>query len=90
MFEIGKQEGKRADVLAQSLRAAGIATEVNFRKANPGNQMKRADALGARFALVLGDQEIKSGVAKLKELKTGAQHEVSLADLATQVAKLIG
>jgi histidyl-tRNA synthetase len=87
---LGEEEGKRADVLAQSLRAAGIATEVNFRKANPGNQMKRADALGARFALVLGDQEIKSGTAKLKELKTGAQHEVSLTDLATQVRKLSG
>jgi histidyl-tRNA synthetase len=85
---LGEEEGKRADVLAQSLRAAGIATEVNFRKANPGNQLKRADALGARFALVLGENEIKSGVAKLKELKSGAQHEVSLADLPAQVSRL--
>jgi histidyl-tRNA synthetase len=86
---LGDEEGKRADVLAQSLRAAGIATEVNFRKANPGNQMKRADALGARFALVLGENEIKSGVAKLKELKTGTQHEVSLADLPGQVSRIV-
>ncbi|HEX4385393.1 MAG TPA: histidine--tRNA ligase [Myxococcales bacterium] len=85
---LGEDEGKRADVLAQQLRAAGIATEVSFRKSNPGNQMKRADALGARFALVLGGNELQSGTAKLKELKTGAQHDVSLAELVSQVAAL--
>jgi len=85
---LGEAEGKRADLLAQSLRAAGLATEVNFRKSNPGNQLKRADALGARFALVLGGNELQSGIARLKELKTGAQHEVSLNDLVAQIRKL--
>ena len=75
---------------AQELRAAGLSAEVSFRKANPGNQLKRADALGARFALVLGDQELKAGRAKLKELRTGAQHEVSLQGFASEVARLSG
>ncbi|MGE5049774.1 MAG: histidine--tRNA ligase, partial [Deltaproteobacteria bacterium] len=79
---LGDAEAARADALAHQLRSAGLAVEVSFRKANPGNQLKRADALGARFALVLGDQELKSGRARLKELKTGAQHEVSLDGLA--------
>jgi histidyl-tRNA synthetase len=78
---LGDDEAARADQMAQQLRAAGIAVEVSFRKANPGNQLKRADALGARYALVLGDAELKSGKAKLKELKTGAQHEVEFASL---------
>jgi histidyl-tRNA synthetase len=86
---LGEAEGKRADLLAQSLRAAGLATEVSFRKSNPGNQLKRAAALGARFALVLGGNELQSGAAKLKELKTGAQHEVTLSDLPAQVRKLV-
>ena len=79
---LGDAEAARADRIAQELRAAGLAVEVSFRKANPGNQLKRADALGARYALVLGDAELTSGRAKLKELKTGAQHEVDLAALA--------
>jgi histidyl-tRNA synthetase len=78
---LGEAEAARADKLAQDLRAAGIACEVSFRKSNPGNQLKRADALGARYALVLGDQELKTDQAKLKELKTGAQHEVALSGL---------
>jgi histidyl-tRNA synthetase len=78
---LGEAEAARADQLAQELRAAGLAVEVSFRKASPGNQLKRADALGARYALVLGDLELKSGRANLKELKTGAQHEVALSGL---------
>jgi histidyl-tRNA synthetase len=87
---LGDAEAARADQLAQELRAAGLSAEVSFRKANPGNQLKRADALGARFALVLGDQELKAGRAKLKELRTGAQHEVSLQGFASEVARLSG
>ena len=70
------------------LRKAGIPAEVSFRRSNPGNQMKRADALGARFALVLGDAELKSGRGKLKELKTGAEHEVDLAALPAALRRL--
>jgi histidyl-tRNA synthetase len=77
-----------ADVLAQRLRKEGIAAEVSFRRSSPGNQMKRADALGARFALVLGDAELKSGRARLKEMKTAAEHEIDLADLPAAVRKL--
>ena len=87
---LGDAEAARADALAHELRSAGIAVEVSFRKANPGNQLKRADALGARFALVLGDQELKSGRARLKELKSGAQHEVSIDALADELKRLGG
>ncbi len=85
---LGEAEEKKADELAQSLRAAGLGVEVSLRRANVGNMMKRADALSARFALVLGGDEITSGRAKLKELKTGAQHEVSLTDLVAALGQL--
>ena len=86
---LGDAEAARADQLAQQLRAAGLAAEVSFRKSNPGNQLKRADALGARYALVLGGLELQTDRAKLKELKTGAQHEVSLAGLLPALQKLL-
>ena len=85
---LGPEEEARADALALELRKAGIPAEVSFRRSNPGNQMKRADALGARFALVLGDAELKSGRAKLKELKSGAEHEVDLSDLPGALRRL--
>jgi len=86
---LGEAEAARADKLAQDLRSAGLAAEVSFRKSNPGNQLKRADALGARYALVLGELELQTDRAKLKELKTGAQHEVVLSELVAAVKKLL-
>jgi histidyl-tRNA synthetase len=85
---LGPAEEARADLLAKTLREQGIAAEVSFRRANPGNLLKRADALGARFALVIGELELSSGKAKLKELKTGEQHEIDLARLADEVKRL--
>ena len=78
----------KADVLAQELRAAGLAAEVSLRRSSAGNQLKRADQLKARFALVLGDEELKTGRGKLKELATGALHELELAGLVAAVQKL--
>jgi histidyl-tRNA synthetase len=78
----------KADVLAQELRAAGLAAEVSLRRSSAGNQLKRADQLKARFALVLGDEELKTGRGKLKELATGALHEVDLSALVAAVQKL--
>lgn len=86
---LGPSEEARADQLAQELRAAGLGAEVSFRRSNPGNQLKRADALGARFALVLGELELQTDRAKLKELKTGVQHEVALSGLVAAVRKLL-
>lgn len=86
---LGEAEEQRADELAQALRAAGLAAEVSFRKSSPGNQMKRADALGARYALVLGEQELQTDRARLKELKTGVQHEVALSGLVAALKKLL-
>ena len=75
-------------MLAKHLREAGIAAEVSFRGSNAANQLKRANALGARFALVVGELELSSGRAKLKELRTGEQHEVDLARLPDEVKRL--
>ncbi len=85
---LGDEEERLADKLAQQLRAANLSAEVSFRRSNPGNQLKRADALGARFALVLGENERKENKGNLKELKTGTQHEVSFDQLIETLLKL--
>ena len=49
--------------------------------------MKRADASGARFALVIGDHEAGRGVVGVKPLReAGEQHDVPVAALATRLA----
>ena len=42
----------------------------------------KADAAGARFAIILGDDELAAGEAAVKDLRSGEQFRVALADLA--------
>ncbi|MBQ1904092.1 MAG: histidine--tRNA ligase, partial [Ruminococcus sp.] len=45
---------------------------------------KYADKIGAKFVIVLGDNEIESGEAKLKNMATGDQTDISLGDQLTE------
>jgi len=67
-------------LLAQ-LRRAGIASDMSF-KGNMKKRMARADASGARFAVIIGEDELAKGQAGVKDLRTGEQHSVALDRVA--------
>ncbi len=71
------------DVL-QALRHAGIRAEMAFR-GNLKRRMERANRIGARAAVILGEAEIARGVAQVKNLDTGMQDEVPLPDLVARL-----
>ena len=73
---IGPHAEPRAWELAQRLRHAGHAVELAY-KGKPGQRMKRADRLRARFAVSLGDDEIARDVVRLRDLDSGADEEVA-------------
>jgi histidyl-tRNA synthetase len=51
--------------------------------------MKKADASGARFALIIGDDEAASGTVAVKPLRaTGAQEAVAAVDIAARLEAL--
>ena len=47
--------------------------------------MKYADKLGAKYSLVLGDDEISSGKATLKDMESGEKREILLENLSEEV-----
>jgi histidyl-tRNA synthetase len=49
-------------------------------------RMQRANKLGARFAVILGDDELAKGVAQVKDLDSQAQREVALGTLGETLA----
>jgi histidyl-tRNA synthetase len=65
----------------QVLRRAGLRAEMAYR-GNLKRRMERANRIGARAAVILGEAEIASGIAQVKDLTTGVQTEVPLAALA--------
>jgi histidyl-tRNA synthetase len=59
--------------LATSLRAAGVNTDVAPEPGRLGRQLKHADRVGARFALIVGEEERAAGTVTVKDLRTGEQ-----------------
>jgi histidyl-tRNA synthetase len=80
--------GERAEVAAvgisANLRWAGIACDMAF-KGNMKRRMQKAAASGARFAIILGDDELSRGEAGLKNMATGEQMIVKIEALAEAV-----
>jgi histidyl-tRNA synthetase len=54
-------------------------------KGNMKRRLQKADASGARFAIIIGDDELARGEAAVKNLETGEQRNVPLDDLAEAV-----
>ena len=51
--------------------------------------MKYADKLGAEFTMVLGDNELETGRARLKNMASGSETEVRLESLADELLSAI-
>lgn len=82
---------QRATSLAQALRRAGHAVEVEHRDVSMKAQFKRAEKLGARFVLALGDDELAKGEGVLRHMATRAETPViglSAADSAAIARRL--
>jgi histidyl-tRNA synthetase len=76
------QDAYAAGVRAsQTLRAAGFRVELPPVEQKFGKALERADKLGARYALILGDNELTSGEWTLKTLATGDQAKVTESQL---------
>ena len=72
--------------LAQTLRAAGLAVRAGIPGRSLRAQLRGANASGARYAAIVGDDEAARGVVQLKPLAdAGEQFEVALADAAAVV-----
>lgn len=79
-----KEGQMRAFEIASELRSKGVLTEVNLLDRGIGAQMKHA-AKTAQYAVIIGKNEVESGIITLKNLDTGEQKECMLQDLADEV-----
>lgn len=79
---LGEAATKRGLKIATDLRAAGVGAEFDVMGRGMKGQMKDADRSGARFAVILGDDELAGDAATVKDLASGEQDSVPLASLA--------
>ena len=87
IVHVGEAAAKLARRVAEELRDAGHTLVVNAGGGSFKSQMKRADASGARFALIVGDDEAAAGTVAIKPLREpGEQLAVAAADVAKHLS----
>lgn len=85
---LGSQAQEAAFGIMCSLQQGGLAVEIDYDGKSMKSQMRRADKLACRFTLIIGESELSSGNAPLKEMATGNQLTVSLD--AASIMKALG
>ena len=83
---IGEAGFKKAQTLVYDLRKRGIAAECDTLGRSVKAQMKYADKTGAKYAFVIGDDELATHTARLKDMATGEQITVPFSALAEFIA----
>jgi len=79
---LDSRANEAAFVLAESLRDRGLTVAMNHGVGKLKSQLKKADASGAKFALILGQAELEQGVVQLKPLRGQfASQDVAFDDL---------
>ncbi len=82
---MGEAAEAAALAVLQDLRRGGVRAEMAYR-GNFKRRLERANRIGARAVVILGEDEIARGVAAVKDLATGTQTEVALTDVARVLA----
>ena len=77
---MGEEASVKALGLAASLREEGFSAECDIIGRSVKAQMKYADKIGARYSMILGDNELAENKAKIKNMATGETSEVALDD----------
>jgi histidyl-tRNA synthetase len=86
MLAMGAAAMRAAMRLASEMRGAGLRVEVLSPNRGLKVLLRRADKLGARWAVIIGDAELSRGAAVLRDLKASSQSEVPQRELVARLA----
>lgn len=87
VIPIGEKAKDYATELVFNLRHQNISTAIDWNPKKVGKSLERAAGLSAKYALVLGDEELSSGKIALKELSTREEISIDLKTLADFLQK---
>lgn len=87
LVQLGVMAKRRALKIFEDLRESGFHVASTLGRDSLRTQLRSADRLGALIALIYGQKEALEGTIILRQMKTGAQETVSVADLVTELKK---
>lgn len=85
----GEKAARESAALVYRLRQEGVCCELDLLERSVKAQMKYANKIGARFTMILGDDELNSGTAALKNMETGTSETVVFQNIQDWRDKLL-
>lgn len=88
MVPLGAPAQEKALVLARDLRAKGLRIDTDYR-GSLKKRMARANRRNARYAIIIGEEELAAGTATVRDLDSGGQTAVAFDALASHIGPQI-
>jgi histidyl-tRNA synthetase len=82
---LGENAQVKAFELANQLHLEGIKAEIEYEERSLKAQMRRANKLGARYVLIVGENELEAGRALLRDMERKVQEENGLDEAAEEI-----
>ena len=90
IIALGPAATRHAIVVARNLREANLNVEMLSPERKIKTLLARASKIGARFAVIIGDDELARGVVQVRDLKHSTQREVAVAQASSAIADARG
>ncbi|NTW35831.1 MAG: histidine--tRNA ligase [Syntrophobacteraceae bacterium] len=79
MAVLGEKARQRGFLLSQAMRELGLEVEMDYEGRSLKSQMRRADKLGSRYVLILGEDEARTGTVAIKPLRDPDGQQLTLS-----------
>ena len=89
LVPIGRNAQQLSVSLLRNLRNANLACDMAYGDKGLKGAMKAADKSGARFAVVLGDEEVANAQVQIKDLSNSSQVQVSIGDMVKHLEQAL-
>ena len=86
---LGQEAGDWGFLLAAKLQRLGVTAELDYAGKSLKSQMRRGDKLQARHVLIVGEDEIRSGLAQIKDMDAGTQSAIALDQIEINLPTLL-
>lgn len=90
LAQLGDTARRKAFVLFENLRGAGIHAAANFSKNALKSQLEIANRFKARYTVIIGQQEVLDGTVLLRDMESGMQEIVDYNKAVPVIAKKFG
>ncbi|MCX6785415.1 MAG: histidine--tRNA ligase [Candidatus Komeilibacteria bacterium] len=87
LAQLGSEARKKALVLFEELKEAGLAVSENLSKSGLKVQLENADKQKVKFTLILGQKEIVDGTIMIRDMENGIQEVVDFTKVVAEVKK---